>query len=116
MGVHKYGGVVAGRREGGHLLAEWGARRGWRMEGLGGVRSPGDRALGALESPEAVGVAGWGEGEVARLVWGGGEAGRGGVAGVGVAGGDGGVEVLESPWAETIDGKVVITRSFELAA
>ena len=60
MGVHKYGGVVAGRREGGHLLAEWGARPGWGWtEGLGGVRSPGDRALGALESPEAVRVAGW---------------------------------------------------------
>ena len=59
MGVHKYGGIVTGRREGGHLLAERGARRGWGwMEGLGGVRSPGDRALLALLSPEAVGVAG----------------------------------------------------------
>ena len=60
MGVQEYGGVVAGRREGGQLLAERGARWGWGRTGvLGGVRTFGDRALGALELPEAVRVAGW---------------------------------------------------------
>ena len=88
-------GVVAGRREGGHLLAEWGVRRGWGWtEGPGGVISPGDRALGAFESPEAVGVAGWGEGEVTRLAWGGGAAGGGGAVGEGVVREDGGVQLL----------------------
>ena len=66
-----------------------------REVGLGGVRAPGDRALGALESPEAVGAAEWGEGEVATLVRGGWAAGAEGAAGVGVLGGDGGVEVPE---------------------
>ena len=96
MAGRQDGGVVPERREGGQLLAERGARWGWGCTGgLCGVRTFGGRALGALELPEAVRVAGRREREVAARGRGGGAAGGGGAIGIGVGWGDVGMEVPE---------------------
>ena len=87
---------MLGGREGGELLTERGSC--WccgGSEGRGGVRPLGGRALGALELPEAVWVAGRREREAAARERGGRAAGGGGAAGVGVGWGDVGVEVPE---------------------
>ena len=96
MAGRQDGGVVPERREGGQLLAERGARWGWGCTGgLCGVRTFGGRALGALELPEAVRVAGRWEREAAARERGGRAAGGGGAIGIGVGWGDVGMKVPE---------------------